>query len=426
MEYVKKRILWFSNTRCGYDELFKTQNATPSTGTWMESIASTFKNNNEFELAIAFHTKQRDKIVTKDNITYYPVFIKTSKSKISRIFNKVITKVSWYDEIEDYKKIINVFKPDLIHVFGSEENFGLLTNHTNIPIVLSIQGNLTVYQWKYFSGLSKHNLFSSFNFKNFIKFSTAYSKYILFSKRAIREQSIMSNMKNIIGRTDWDRRITKALSPKAKYFYNDEILRNKFYKEPKINPVLRDKLIISTMSGPAVYKGLETICMAITILNNLNINFVWNIGGIPKEGNLIKAVRKKLGKSFPEKNINFLGKLSETGIINMLKETNVYVMPSHIENGSIVLSEAMILGLPVVCTLAGGTSSRITDREEGLLIQSGDPWSMSGAILELKENYEQAINYGINARKRAIKRHNPEKVIESLNNIYLEIINDKN
>ena len=426
MEQVKKKILWFSNTRCGYDELFVTKNATPSTGTWMESIANTFKNNDKFELAIAFQTKKKDKIVSKDNITYYPVFIKTSKTKISRLYNKAIAKVSWYDEIEDYKKIVDTFKPDLIHVFGSEENYGLLTKYTKIPIVLSIQGNLTVYQWKYFSGLSKKELFSAFNLKNFLKFSTAYSKYVLFSKRAIREQAIMNNIKYIIGRTDWDRRISKALSPKATYFYNDEILRSKFYKEPKVTPVLKDKLIISTMSGPAVYKGLETICMAITILNNLNIDFTWNIGGIPKDGNLIKAVRKKLGKNFPEKNSNFLGKLSETGIIDMLKETNIYVMPSHIENGSIVLSEAMILGLPVICTLAGGTSSRITDRKEGLLIQSGDPWSMTGAILELQENYQEAIQYGENARKRAMKRHNPDKVVEDLNNIYVKILSNKN
>ena len=40
------------------------------------------------------------------------------------------------------------------------------------------------------------------------------------------------------------------------------------------------------------------------------------------------------------------------------------------------------------------------DNEDGILIQDGDPYVMAGAIIELMNNYEKAIFYGQNARKK--------------------------
>jgi len=383
-----------------------------------------FKKSNDIDLAIVFRSSNStDKAKLIDNVMYYPVHISAGGNKLVRVLNKALLKLSWYDELDNYSRIIEEFKPDVIHVFGTEENFGFITSITKIPVVLSIQGNMTVYSWKYFSGVSKFELFSSFNFKNFIRFSTAFYKYMLFKKLASREQAILKDIKHIIGRTDWDRRIAKVLSPKAKYYYNDEILRESFYQESIVENELKDKLVITTMSGPAPYKGLETVCMAVTILNELKIDFKWNVGGIDESNNLISSIKKKLGKNYPDENIFFLDKLGEEQIINLLRKTNIYVLPSHIENSPLTLSEAMVMGLPIVATLAGGTGSRMTDKEEGLLIQSGDPWSMVGAILELIENFELAIEYGKNARSRALKRHDPKKVVNDLVSIYMDIKN---
>lgn len=425
METVKKRILWFTHNDCGYDKIIRNNDKLIHTGTWTEAILNSFKKQDDFELAVAFRSKNNHKVLKKDGVVYFPVSIRVGKTKFSRVLKKSKHKIPWYDEIDDYLSIVEIFKPDLIHVFGTEENFGFITNHIKVPLVLSIQGNLTVYNWKYFSGLSNWQLFSVIDFKKFVRFSSSYSFYMLFKKMALREQEILKNIRYIIGRTDWDRRITRILSPNSKYFYNDEVLRDQFYKEPIVMPSVGEELIISTMSGPAVYKGLETVCMTVSLLNDLGVNFTWNIGGVSVKDNLVLSIKRKLKNKFPKKNINFMGKLSEMEIINLLKGTNIYVLPSHIENSPLTLSEAMILGLPIVCALAGGTSSRLTDKKEGLLIQDGDPWSLAGAILELKDNYKQALVYGKNARKRALTRHDPNVIISDLKNIYYNILKKK-
>ena len=84
----------------------------------------------------------------------------------------------------------------------------------------------------------------------------------------------------------------------------------------------------------------------------------------------------------------------------------------------------MILGMPCIATDVGGTSSLLCNKKDGLLIQDGDPWSLAGAIIELKNNYEKAIEYGVNARKKAIERHNPAKIVSDLIDIYNDIIDD--
>lgn len=423
MGLIRKRILWFSHNDCGYNKLVNKVDNPIHTGTWTEAILNAFKNNDKFELAVAFRSKNNNKRLIIEGVRYFPISTKTSKYKISRVLRKSQHRIPWYDEMDDYRSVIEDFKPDLIHIFGTEENFGFITDVTQIPVVISIQGNLTVYTWKYFSGLSKWQLFSSFYFKKLIRFSTSYSHYMHFRKKAAREKEILKNIKYIIGRTDWDRRITRVLSPNSVYFHNDEVLRDQFYKEPIVNIPNSNELIITTMSGPAVYKGLETVCKAVSILNDLDINFIWNIGGVSENDELILAIKKKLKSSFPDKKINFLGKLNELEIISLLKKTNIYVLPSHIENSPLTLSEAMILGLPIISTFAGGIGSRLTDKKEGILIQDGDPWSLAGSILEFKENYQQVIEYGKKARIRALARHNPDVIISDLVNIYDRIIN---
>jgi glycosyltransferase involved in cell wall biosynthesis len=113
--------------------------------------------------------------------------------------------------------------------------------------------------------------------------------------------------------------------------------------------------------------------------------------------------------------------LNERELIEKLKEAHIYIMPSHIENSSNSLCEAMILGMPCIATYAGGTGSILKDGEEGILIQDGDPWAMAGAILELYRNKELSIKYGINARNRALKRHDKNKIVNDLLEIYKNI-----
>ena len=58
------------------------------------------------------------------------------------------------DKIDYWLKIISDFQPDIIHAYGTEGKHNiLLFNHTDLPIIVSLQGILTEYQHHYYAGI---------------------------------------------------------------------------------------------------------------------------------------------------------------------------------------------------------------------------------------------------------------------------------
>ena len=82
----------------------------------------------------------------------------------------------------------------------------------------------------------------------------------------------------------------------------------------------------------------------------------------------------------------------------------------------------MILGMPVISSFAGGTSSLIENDKDGILIQDGDPWVLAGSIKECFENYEEFIKFGRYARKKALVRHDQNSIAKNLIGIYKSIL----
>ena len=124
------------------------------------------------------------------------------------------------------------------------------------------------------------------------------------------------------------------------------------------------------------------------------------------------------------KNLHLLGRLSAE-IVKELLNANVFIYPSAIENGCNAVQEAMLAGIPIIATYAGGLSTTIDNNITGILVNEGDPYVLAGAIVEILENYNEAISMGAIARKIASERHKPQKVVNEILNIYKSVLNDQ-
>jgi glycosyltransferase involved in cell wall biosynthesis len=411
------KVLWFSNTPANAVEYFHSE--IKDSGGWLKALDQSLQN--DIELHVAFYHMHDGEFKFKE--TFYHT-IKTNQSNFKKIYNRLTNYVADKQDLSKYLDIIDLVKPDIIHIHGTENPFACIIPHINIPVVVSIQGNITVCLHKFLSGFDKSFLnISNRNFSNLQNFlfpkifSLQYKKY---KKMQKREEQNLSWTKNIIGRTDWDERITRILSPYSNYYHGDEILRDSFYQyqwTPKFDKIIH----IYTINSDLIYKGFETLCQALYELNKIGIECQWKVAGINSYDLIVKITKKKLKHKYPEDNIVLLGNLSEKNLIKGLLDADIYVMTSHIENSPNNLCEAMILGMPCISTFAGGTGSLINDGKDGILIQSGDPWAMAGAILELFNNKEKAVQMGKNAREAALKRHDKNRIVSNLIKVYQEI-----
>ncbi len=416
------KILWFTNTPANASHYL---NKNVVGGGWMASLDFALQQNNDVKLHVAFFHGKAKEPFKYGSTWYYPILSAHQKKyKINKYLSRFSTRVIYEEDIKKYIDIIEKAKPDIIHIHGTENPFGFIAKHTNIPIVISLQGILTVYEHKYFSGIGSHQINKGIPIKEKLLGKSLKTKYRLFKNMAKREAEILKHINHLIGRTEWDKRVASIMAPNAKYEQGEEMLREPFYQN-KWNQNNISPLSLFSTIGPSIYKGLETIVETTSILKEHNINFRWKIAGITCSEQISKIINKKYKIDFTKLNIELIGKKNVSELINELMASSIFVHPSHIDNSPNSVCEAMMLGIPVIATFTGGTGSLLTNKKEGLLIQDGDPWSLAGAIIELKNNSQFAIELGQNARARALKRHNKEKIVNNLIISYHRIINTK-
>lgn len=407
------KVLWFTSSPSLAETYLKDE---PIGSGWIKSLEKSIQD--KVDMSVAFYSKKADIPFEFNGSKYYPVKRK-NHNFIHKVLNRFFSNLESEKDVESFLKVIDEVKPDLIHIHGAEFNYGLIQEHTNIPVVISIQGTIPVYKYKFFSGISFFDALKYTSLKTWLSFNSYINNYYYFKKQARREKRIYKCSKNFIGRTHWDRRVTKVLSPTAQYFHNDEIMRDSFYINEWNNPLNTELKIFTTSSKP-IYKGLETILYTAHLLDQNNVNFKWQIAGVKKLDEIVKISSKSLGVKVSD-NIDFLGHLSEEKLVDNLLKTNIYVAVSHIENSPNSLCEAQMLGIPCIAGNAGGTSTLIKDNVDGVLVQDGDPYVLAGAIVELKENYSFAIELGKQGRQNALARHNREKITRELLEIYKKL-----
>ena len=409
------RVLWFANTPGLSVNISKKQS---SAGGWISSLQAEIENTGQCDLGFAFYSDQELSPFDYNRTKYYPIQ-RLGHNKRLRLIQRILGKTEYKENLSRFLQIVEDFKPDIIQVHGTENSFGLITEHiSKIPVVVSIQGNLTVNASKYFSGLPMPILTERFRSGNFF----LKMDFRQFVKRSIIEREILKNVKYIMGRTDWDRRVCLTLAPQAYYFHQEEMMRPSFYETDWKESQNQD-LIFHTTSSNSVYKGFETIIDTAILLKNNRVDFLWTVAGVKEEDPLVRLVKKSRKISrLSDIQIRTLGLVSEKELATHMTGAKIYIQVSHAENSPNSVCEAMLLGMPVIATAVGGTSSLLTNHDTGILVQDGDAYVMAGAIIELIKNPSKSFAMADRAKKIARERHHHQSVASQLLNNYRSIL----
>ena len=234
-------------------------------------------------------------------------------------------------------------------------------------------------------------------------------------------------MTDIVGRTQWDHDHVLAINPKLNYHFMNETLRDSFYEAPKwsLDNCVKHRIFVSNSCSPL--KGAHQVVKALPIIlrdyPDAKVCFCGSQVMSNKISDIIHFqgyhlyLRRLVKKMHLEDHVEFLGLLSESQMKQAFLDSHVYVMPSSIENSPNSLCEAQILGVPVVASYCGGTSTLVNDKHTGFLYRYEEYEMMAYLIMKLFSQKDLSL-LSAHERQVALKRHDRSINAECLKDIY--------
>lgn len=419
---MKMRILWTVNL-IPADLASEIGLKSDVLGGWVESMARELKAFPEIQLAVACKCENGEAFEEcVDGVQYYSVTYTSSTS---------------CEEIENrFSEIIEKFKPDLIHIEGTEflhAKAAILSGKKyNIPAVTSMQGILNG-QYNYQCGqLQVDDLIFSKSLTNIMAgLLLHFRKTKWYKKRLAHEKEVIEGSDYILGRTTWDRAHSYSLNPNAKYYSCNRNLRQPFYNEKwDISKIQRHSIYI----GNSYYalKGFHFVVEALPqLIKEYPDIKVYVAGHKPFDKNDKRAFFKRGYGSYLEKLIDdlkvgdyieFTGPLKAQEVAEKLSRVHAYVLCSTVENSPNTLGEAMLVGTPCVSAYVGGASDMAEDGKDALFYRNDDTSLLAWNVKRIFDNDELALTLSENGKKRAEVTHNTRLNVQQLVDAYNDIL----
>jgi glycosyltransferase involved in cell wall biosynthesis len=118
--------------------------------------------------------------------------------------------------------------------------------------------------------------------------------------------------------------------------------------------------------------------------------------------------------------VTFMGERRD--VEQIMRETDISVLPSLSESFSNVLLESMANGLPIIATNVGGNPEIISDGVNGLLVPPQDSASLARAMAQLLEQPEAARRFGKAARETAAREYSLDCLLRRTTDLYITLL----
>lgn len=428
------RILWLCNIMLPFIAKSLGQKIIVKEG-WLSGLADRLIRNgaqNNITLAICFPASDNLNMVKTDT----SLFVKAVADGIDYyIFREDTNHPENYDTgmEESLGAIMDDFKPDVLHIFGTEYPHTLAAVkafHNPQRTLIGIQGLCSAIADVYMADLPLAAQKKK-TFRDIVKKDGLYEQQEKFKKRGGYEKEALSLVGHVTGRTDFDREMTKKFAPQATYHFMNETLRSEFYANKwNIDKIEQYSIFLSQGNYPI--KGLHYVLDILPeIVEEYEHTTVYVAGDVITAHDSLKDKIKLSGygkyllnqikKNKLQDHVKFVGRLHSDRMCARFLKTHVFLCPSAIENSPNSVGEAMLLGVPVVSADVGGVHNLLTNKKEGLLYPKDKSARMKDAILQIFDDDKLAMYFSTNARAHAMNTHDPETNYNRLMEIYHEI-----
>jgi glycosyltransferase involved in cell wall biosynthesis len=164
----------------------------------------------------------------------------------------------------------------------------------------------------------------------------------------------------------------------------------------------------------SLHKGIDVIYQSIEILKERGANIRFVLAGTgPDEAVYVQKFRHLLGDRF-----SFKGVVGDSAKTRVMKECDVFLLPSMFEGLPMALLECMAFGLVPVTTRVGSIPSIVIDGSNGLLLRENTPAEVVWALDRLLADRQLLRALGSGARASILDGERPKAYLEQLNEIY--------
>jgi len=410
------KVLWFVNIPLPAVFTYLNYKSSGS-GWWLSSLADEMIKEPSIKLTIAncssiYKSFER---FESGGIEYWLIPAKDRNINGYRC-GKLIRKLA---------QLVNDSDVEIVDVHGSEYFYGQVTPFVDKPVVITIQGIVNEVTKNAFGNKTflKAVMLQTRSIQDIKSLLGMIYNYFTMLIRSKSERVILKSNSYIIGRTERDKAITYKLNPnRRKYFVCWEIMRSEFYKTAWSYNT-NQKIFASCRGGFA--KGLDDLVLILPELKNkfphIELRLTVNVGKNGYRGYLARLA-KNLGVY---ERVKFLGYLTVPQVADELKIASVFVHPSYADNSPNALAEAMCVGTPCVASAIGGIPSMIEDKYNGLLFEAGNREQLLEKISAIISDKDLAQRLSYNARRTALERHNPAKVVRETLVAYEAVLQDR-
>lgn len=419
------RILWITNIPFGkLSELAGLRGGNTS-GSWLNASLDAFVDDKEYEIIVAtIGNTDKIKTLAEGNITYC---LLPGTSVVKYNHTSQINKRAW-DEIK------KTYKPDLIQIWGTEFTHGYLALQVmqDIPSVIYMQGVMCQIARYYLSGMSDKELRYSITLRDIIKRDWIKQAQRNFYRRSLIEAEMIKKARNVIVENEWCSVQCKAIAPNCVSFKSKLNIKDDFFKQHWDTGQIEPYSIMSNAAGYPI-KGLHVLLKAFGLVVQKYPQAKLYIPGerspfgkstreALKQNGYTKFIKTIIMNAGLKNNVQFLGRLNSEKMAEQMAKSNVFVMPSSIENHSSTLIEAMIVGVPCVASYVGGVPEYVQHNRNGLLYRFEEHEVLASHIMTLFDNPQFAAEVASKASSDMRQSRNTVNLKNELTTIYRQML----
>ena len=190
---------------------------------------------------------------------------------------------------------------------------------------------------------------------------------------------------------------------------------------PESNRAKRENVSIIYVGRLVDWKRVDLLIDACGKLIG-NVNFKIHIIG---DGPVRGALEEQVQKMSLTRHVKFHGRLSQCAAAELLRDSDIMVLPSMRECGGAVVLEAMASGVPVIATKWGGPTDYIT-ANTGILVPPATPeifvGELANAMLSIAKDPEVRVKMGKAGRHRVQEFYDWRVKAAGLLKIYEDIV----